>query len=202
MAAVLAAESFETPSLVVFDVDHWEGRQSELYTFLTGLKKDGRPVVILAVNSPFVPVDLRGDRVHRIANLTHELSLDDVLGLGAHLNKYLRPFGKEREPHEWRRFWEAHRPDYLTTSFAHFWIALEFWLKGQLDLNQSIQSWLYDSFIHFDSQDDLRLLLLEIAALSVERQPLPEGLMPLSPTHRRPFSVLLEDDEQTSLLWH
>jgi hypothetical protein len=185
---------FEVPWLIVYDVSHWEGRDAELRSFLTGLTQEGRPVVILAVNTPFVPVDLsRSTRIKRIASLTHELTLQTALQLGEHLNKFLAPLGKERSEHEWRRFWEVHRPEHITASIAHFWIALEFWLRGQLDLNESIQSWLYKSFCAAEIADDVRVIVLEIAALSIERQPLPEGLMPLSPAHRRPYSWLLED---------
>lgn len=185
---------FETPWLIVFDVNHWEGRHAELRSFLTGLIQDGRPVVILCVSTPFVPVDLsRNSRVKQIASLTHELNLQEALLLGQHLNRFLAPLGKQRSEHEWTRFWEVHRPEHITTSIAHFWIALEFWLKGQLDLNESIQSWLYKSFRDAEIANDLRVIVLEIATLSIERQPLPEGLMPLSSAHRRPYSWLLED---------
>ncbi|MES2660848.1 MAG: hypothetical protein V4689_19640 [Verrucomicrobiota bacterium] len=185
---------FETPWLIVFDVNHWEGRDAELRSFLTGLTQDGRPVVVMCVSTPFVPADLtRNSRVKQITSLSHELNLQEALLLGQHLNKFLTPLGKQRSEHEWTGFWEAHRPEYITTSIANFWIALEFWLKGQLDLNESIQSWLYKSFRDAEIADDLRVIVLEIAALSIERQPLPEGLMPLSPVHRRPYSWLLED---------
>jgi uncharacterized protein YfkK (UPF0435 family) len=186
-------DAFEVPWLIVFDVSHWEGKNLELRNFLTALVRDGRPVVILAVTSPFVPADLgKNSRVKQVASLTHELNLEEALQLGQHLNKFLRPLGQDRTDHQWRQFWEAHRPNHITSSIAHFWIALEFWLKGQLDLSQSIQSWLYTSFRNADIPDDLRLLLLEIATLSIERQPLPEGLMPLSPQHQYPYSALLD----------
>jgi hypothetical protein len=191
-------EAFEVPWLVAFDVNHWEGRNAELRNFSTSLARDGRPVVILAVSSPFVPADLgKGSRVKHIASLTHELDLNEALQLGQHLNKFLRPFGQDRTDYQWRQFWEAHRPNHITSSIAHFWIALEFWLKGQLDLNQSIQSWLYSSFLNASIPDDVRVVILEIAALSIERQPLPEGLLPLSPKHQHPYSVLLDNARTT-----
>ena len=192
--AAEGSEVFEVPWLIVFDVSHWEGKNQELRGFLASLIKDGRPAILLAVGSPFVPADLgRSSRIKQLVSLTHELDLEQALQLGNHLNKFLRPFGKDRSEYQWQQFWEAHKPDYIRSSIAHFWIALEFWLKGQLDLNQSIQSWLYDSFRSANIPDDVRLILLEIASLSIERQPLPEGLMPLTPTHQQPYSVLLEN---------
>ncbi|HEY6152844.1 MAG TPA: hypothetical protein VIW07_03800 [Candidatus Udaeobacter sp.] len=191
-------EGFEVPWLIVFDVTHWEGRHTELRTFLKDLTNDGRPAVLLVVNSPFVPAELgRDSRIQQIAWLTHELSLPEAIRLGRHLNRFLEPLGKQKSESDWRRFWEVHRPDHITSSIAHFWIALEFWLKGQLDLGESIQGWLYNSFREAKIDDDVRVLLLEIAALSIERQPMPEGVMPLSPKHRRPYSWLLEDVRST-----
>jgi tetratricopeptide (TPR) repeat protein len=188
------ADAFEAPWLVVFDVGHWQGRHLELRNFVKALRHDGRPVVVLAVTSPYVPADFSRDfRIKQIGWVRHELTLAEALQLGEHLNRFLRPFGKQRTENQWRGFWEAHRPDHITASIAHFWIALEFWLKGQVDLNQSIQSWLYHSFQVSDMPDDVRLLLLEIAALTVERQPLPEGLMPLCPSQQRPYSFVLEE---------
>jgi len=188
-----AARAFEVPWLIVFDVSHWEAKYDELRNFLKALTKEGRPVVIMAVNSPFVPAELSSNsRIRRLANVTYDLSLQDALKLGVHLNKFLRTYGQAKTPHQWQSFWEAHRPQEITASVAHFWIALEFWLKGQLDITQSIQAWLYNSFTAATLSDEARILILEIAALSVERQPLPEGLMPPTPKEQIPFSVLLE----------
>ena len=188
------SDQFEVPWLVVFDVNHWDGKQAELRTFMKALTGDRRPVVILVINGPFVPADFsRTGRIEQIASLTHELTLPEAQQLGEHLNKFLRQFGEERSAAEWRHFWEAHRPDNINVGVAHFWIALEFWIKRQFDLSQSIQSWLYGSFRKTKMDDDLRLLLLEIAALTIERQPLPEGLMPSSPKHKYPYSALLEE---------
>ncbi|EEF62494.1 hypothetical protein [Pedosphaera parvula] len=187
-------EAFETPWLIVFDVAHWEGRSSELRAFLATLTFRARPVVILTISGPEVPFDLsRGSRLRQLSYIKHELEIREALNLGKHLNKFLRKIGREKTENEWRGFWENHRPDHITSSIAHFWIALGFWLKGQLDMEQSIQNWLYASFRDEEIDNDTRLILLEIAALSIERQPLPEGLMPPSPSQRYPYSVLLED---------
>lgn len=183
----------ERPWLVVFDVEHWEGREHELRTFITSLRSDGRPVVVLVVAQPNVSADLGKNSLSRhIARLTHEMELDGVLSLGDHLNKFLRVHGRERRPHEWQSFWENHRPNYFERRVAHFWIALEFWLKGQIDINQSVQQWLYNSYKEANIDKTIRALILEIAALSIERQPYPEDLIPLSREHSQPLSILLE----------
>ncbi len=187
-------EEHETPWLIVYDVGHWEGRSLELSGFIKGLIASGRPAVMLVVNTASVPLDLtKQSRTRHIVRLTHELSLEQALELGRHLNRFLKPLNKERSPAEWQTFWERHHPQDITVNIAHFWIALEFWLKGHLDLNQSIQSWLYDSFRDASIPDDVRRTLLEVAALTIELQPLPEALLPLPAAHKYPYSVLLED---------
>jgi hypothetical protein len=183
----------ETPWLVVFDVAHWEGREIELRHFLNALKSDGRSVVILVVKSPNSAADLgKSAGYKQLAYLTHEMEESEAVQLGEHLNKYLRVHGREHSSAEWRSFWEAHRPDYLTHRVAHFWVALDFWLKGQLGFAQSLQQWLYDSFKSAAISNELRVVVLEIAALSIERQPIPEGLIPLLKEERLPATYLLE----------
>ena len=187
-------ETFETPWLIVFDVAHWEGRVAELRAFLATLTFRARPVVILTISGPDIPFDQsRGSRLRQLGYLKHELEIREALTLGTHLNKFLRKLSREKTENEWRAFWENHKPDHITSGIAHFWIALGFWLKGQLDMEQSIQNWLYASFRNAEIEDDVRLILLEIAALSIERQPLPEALMPPSPTQRYPYSVVIEE---------
>ncbi len=200
-----AAEPFEVPWLIVFDVEHWRGRESELRVFARDLARRGRPAVVLVVTSPRVHEELRVGGRPPIAVLTHEMSMEDAHDLGEHLNRFLAPYGRAKSAAEWLGFWENHRP-YMNTDIAAFWIALEFWLKRHLDLGASIQSWLYRQFKEGRPQgdggsassgpglsDDLRKLVLEIAALSIERMPLPEGLMPSPPADQFPYSVQLED---------
>jgi hypothetical protein len=185
-------DSQEVPWLIVFDVQHWDGREAELRNFMAELTRSGRPVVILAVTGPEVSEELRNSaRSEQLEVLSHELDQDEALDLGKHLNRFLKPLGKEKADSEWLRFFETHRPN-MSTSVASFWIALEFWLKGHLDLSESIQSWLYRQFKGLDASDDLRCLLLEIAALSIERQPLPEGLMAAVQGEGFPLSLVLE----------
>jgi len=200
-----AAEPFEVPWLIVFDVEHWRGREQELRLFVRDLARRGRPAVVLTVTPPRVHEELRVGGRPPIGVLTHEISMEDAQNLGQHLNRFLTPYGRAKSAAEWRNFWENHRP-YIGTDIAAFWIALEFWLKRRVDLGESIQSWLYRQFkedrLQGDADsawagralsDDLRRLLLEIAALSIERMPLPEGLMASPPADQFPYSVQLED---------
>lgn len=184
----------ECPWVLVFDVEHWDGRESELRTFVNALHKEGRPVVVVRVCPPTISADLGKNSVNKqLSFLTHEIPLEEALALGRHLNRFLGVHGQQRSDHDWQSFWEAHRPSIIQRKSANFWIALQFWLRGLIDMTQSLQKWIYESFQKADMSDELRLIVLEIAALSVERQPLPEGLIPLSKTSPRPHSILLDD---------
>lgn len=199
------AEPFEVPWLIVFDVEHWRGRESDLRAFVRDLTRRGRPAVVLAVSPPRLHEELRTVGRNPIAVLTHEISMADALSLGRHLNHFLAPYGRGKTDADWQAFWELHRP-YLDTDIAAFWIALEFWLKRHLDLGESIQTWLYRQFKEgevrgdrgiapgaFNLSNALRALILEIAALSIERMPLPESLMSAPPPDQLPYSLQLED---------
>jgi hypothetical protein len=187
-----AAKGTETPWLVVFDAAHWAGKEAELRHFTSHLIRRGRPVVVLAVTSEQLDERLLNTlRAEPIAVLSHQMDRDDAVALGAHLNRFLAPRGRTKSPGEWTTFWEAHRPG-LDTPIASFWIALEFWLKGFLDLGQSIQEWIYSQFQKLQDAD-LRTMILEIAALTVERHPFPEELMPAAGGFSLPYSVQLDD---------
>jgi hypothetical protein len=180
----------ETPWLLVFDVVHWRGREEHLHSFLAELERSGRPaVVLLVVNEVREKLIRAGGRV--VTSLLHEITQEEALDLGRHLNLFLGPRQRAKSESEWLRFYAEHSP-FAMAGVASFWIALEFWLKRQLDLGESIQSWLYRQFKDAELTDDVRRLLLEIAALSVERQPLPEGLFPPS-QGRIPHALVLED---------
>lgn len=184
----------EIPWFIVFDVHHWIGRQGEVLTFLKALIRAGRSAVILIVTGPDLGDELHNSpSVRRLEELNHELSQKDVLSLGRHLNRFLKPLGKERTESEWIGFWEKHRPPSLETQVSSFWIALEFWLKGQLDISETIHEWLRRQFSTADIADDARIILLEIASLSIERQPYPEALLPASPPGNYPYSYTLDE---------
>ena len=48
---------YEAPWLIVFDRDHWEGRDGELGQFLRSLEQSGRPACILVVTGPLAGLD-------------------------------------------------------------------------------------------------------------------------------------------------
>lgn len=184
----------ETPWLLVFDVQHWDGHHAEIPVLAKALSRSGRPAVLLVVTGPDIGDELTNSpEVKVIERLTHELTEPEALALGDHLNRYLKPFGKEKSESQWRYFWEKHRPLDMQTEIASFWITLEFWLKGQLDLSESVQEWVARHFKEADLTDDVRRLLLAIAALSIERQPYPQALIPPSPDGQFPYSVVLDD---------
>ena len=170
-------EDWEPTWLVVFDQHHWEGRETLLLPFLNELTRSGRRVICLLVTSDIVPEVLDSiPNVTRLPSLTHDISLDESLDLGRHLNFFLKPHGRDKSEEEWTSFWRRHSPT-LDLPIASFWIALEFWLRGLVDLSTSIQSWLLKQFIDAPLSVDARQAILEVAALTIERRPLPEMLM-------------------------
>jgi hypothetical protein len=182
---------YEVPWLIVFDRLHWEGRSAELRQFLSGLKRAGRAVCVLVVTGPMVDMDFL-DPVHfsQLADLSHEVSQRDVQTLGRHLNRFLAAHGSVRSDAEWLRFYHdtALSED---SGIAAFWVVLSFWLQRQFDLTETIQAWLYRQFRENVRDPDLRRTILDIAALSTERRPTPEVLLPLG--KKWPVSQQLED---------
>jgi hypothetical protein len=169
---------YETPWLLAFDRQHWQGRENELRQFLREMERSGRPVCILIVTGPYVPTDFY-DEHHflNLANLSHQISLDAAMKLGAHLNPFLAPHGATRSENEWRRFYEASAVQ-AEKGIAAFWIALSFWVQRQFNMQETIQSWIYRQFKERLHDDQVRGAILDIAALSTERYPLPEILLP------------------------
>ena len=183
---------YETPWVIVFDNLHWQHRDSELARFRNELHKQGRPVCIVVVTSPILGLSFFNTSVfRRISELNHTLTLDEARGLGRHLNKFLRVYGKERSESQWDRFYETHTVRYLE-GISAFWVTLSFWIQGQYDLSESIQQWMYRSFKEHASDRVVQDAILEISALSSERVPLPDALLPES-RGRWPVSHLLED---------
>lgn len=185
----------DIPWLVVFDVQHWQSREQDLLAFMRALGSEGRTAIILTVVDSPVPEILQ--KCTNIAGdtLTHELGRDQALELGQHLNGFLQKFKKDRSPEEWESFWNSHTPRVgsFGASTASFWIALDFWLKRQLDLGQSIQSWLFDQFRTANLSPGVRRLLLQIASFSIERLGLPQALLPTAPPGEYPYSHTLSE---------
>ena len=186
-------EQTEIPWLIVFDRDQWDGQEHAIGGFWSEIKRSGRPVVILKVLSNIIPPEFYNiPKTEEICTLSHELSKNDIVSLGNHLNKYLKPFGEAKSESDWIRFWEEHKPD-IDTGIAAFWVILEFWLKGLVNFGESIPAWMVSQFKHSSLSDESRIILLEIAALAAERRAIPEQLLPLPKLEKQPLSVLLEN---------
>ena len=183
---------YETPWVIVFDRLHWENRDSELLRFRNQLEKQGRPVCILIVTGPMRSLSyFTSSAFKEIAELSHSLDQNDARELGKHLNRFLRVYGKERQEWQWNQFYQNHTVRYIEGTAA-FWVTLSFWIQGQYDLSESIQQWMYREFKEKTDDSTIRNAIFEIAALSSERLPLPDGLLPAS-EGSWPVSQLLED---------
>jgi hypothetical protein len=183
---------YETPWLLVFDSVHWQDRDSELARFQRELEKAGRPVCILVVTSTVLGLSFHNRAVFKeVAELNHAIDQGQALQLGRHLNRFLQVYGKQRTETQWRVFHNEHSVRSLEGAAA-FWVTLSFWIQGQYDLTDSIQEWMYRSFKANTDDLTLRIAVLEIAALSSERLPLPEDFLP-PPSGPWPVSQLLED---------
>lgn len=183
---------YETPWLLVFDRIHWEFRDTELRRFLQELEQAGRPTCILVVTGPQKSLAYFDEtRFKQLAELNHMLDQQETLKLGRHLNRFLRKYGKERPDWQWRNFQEAHSVRYLE-GLAAFWVTLAFWLQAQYDLNDSIQDWVYRAFKNGADTPEVKKALLQIAALSSERLPMPESLIEQG-SSAWPVPLLLDD---------
>ena len=160
-------DEYEPTWLLVYDVAHWEGRENTIRHFLNELARSGRKVACIIVTPDVVPDALEsGPQIQRLPTLTHELSLEEALALGRHLNLFLKQHGREKSETDWKMFWQQHSPS-IDVPIASFWIALEFWLKGLVDLSTSIQAWLLKQFVEAPLSSDARGVILEIATLTI-----------------------------------
>jgi hypothetical protein len=183
---------YETPWVVVFDGVHWQDRDSELARFHRELEKSGRPVCILVVTSTVLGLSFHNGAVFKeLAELNHAIDQGQALQLGRHLKRFLQVYGKSRTDSQWRAFHSEHGVRSLEGAAA-FWVTLSFWIQGQYDLSESIQEWMYRSFKANTDDTTIQTAVLEIAALSSERLPLPEAFLP-PPLGPWPVSHLLED---------
>ncbi|QDT84770.1 hypothetical protein [Gimesia chilikensis] len=185
----------ETSVLLSFDTQHWYGREDEIVGFLKELKRAGRSVVILLVTNDLGAAKLPSEVSRSLdTQLLHEIDEKDAIDLGNHLNHFLESKGRSRSEEEWRRFHNSHKPaigDFASAGIS-FWIALEFWLKRQIELGETIQNWIYSQFINAGFSPELKCLIFEIAALTIERVGLPEELLPTLTESSLPSSILLE----------
>ena len=187
---------YEPPWLIVFDSLHWQFRDNELVTFRNEMVKSGRPVCVLVVTDSALSRSFYNPSIFmKVSELNHALDLDEAHQLGHHLNQFLRIYGKQRQAWQWEKFYQDHTVRYLEGTSA-FWVTLSFWIQGQFDLSESIQQWIYRSFKEKVTNQILQEAILEIAALSSERLPIPEGLLPAS-RGEWPLSVQLDDLRST-----
>lgn len=185
------AHIYEVPWLIIFDRQQWEGREEGIVSFARDIKSAGRRACIIVVTGPILPLAMYDSRrFDRLTHLTHEISEEDALSLGRHLNRYLARNGKVRSESEWRNFLQKSTVDRVQ-GMAAFWIVLSFWLQRQFDLRETIQGWVYRQFREKVTDPDLRRAIIDIAAMSTERQVLPERLLPTS--NDWPISAKLRD---------
>ena len=183
---------YEAPWLIVFDTMHWQHRDAELVRFRNEFKESGRPVCILLVTGTVIGLPFYTNAIFKkLAELGHAIDKEESLTLGRHLNRFLRLYNKQKSDSDWDRFYEEHTVRYLEGTAA-FWVTLSFWIQGQFDLSESIQEWMYRAFKFNTPDNTMRAAILEVAALSSERLPLPESLLPPS-AGEWPISQLLED---------
>lgn len=187
------SKKYETPWVIVFDAIHWNSRSKELEQFRNEIIKSGRPVCILMVTDTIMKLPFLNSSVFKsIAELNHAITSDEAKDLGTHLNKYLKVYGKERSDFQWERFHNEHSIR-LVEGLTAFWVTLSFWIQGQYDLSESIQEWIYRNFKEKVKEIDQKIAILEIAALSSEREPTPVKLLTTSEGNW-PVSLKLEDD--------
>lgn len=186
---------YETPWVIVFDRAHFDRREGELRHFLNELTRSGRPTILLSVTGPTKPLEFYDTIAQEVAAPSHFLDARDVESLGRHLNIFLRVFNKARPPETWSQFYRDHGVAQMH-GVAAFWIALSFWLRMSRDLTGSIQDWVYTAFLEQSGSTAVRGALVEIAALSSERLPMSEGLLPPS-DNQWPLALRLEDNRKS-----
>ncbi|WP_124479405.1 hypothetical protein [Burkholderia stagnalis] len=184
--------------LIVLDVQHSGRGADDLQRLCAEFSRSGRRVAILKISRSQAPLSLPDAISHEeIAFVGHDLETNDVTELGAHLNTFLRYVDRAKTADEWQNFWRAHAPD-IDVGFASFWVALEFWLAGYLDLGESIQSWLLRQFKNLPAEPQVKKALLEVAAFSIERRATPERLLGDLEVPRLPWSVVLESARENA----
>ena len=186
----LDSDRREIPWVIVFDRLHWDHREADIRRFRDEMQRQGRPVAVLVVSGPMRDA-FDTAVVREIGELDPTLDREQARHLGQHLNRFLSVHGKDRTEWQWDQFYQQHSVRHLE-GVVSFWVALSFWIRGQYDLSESIQEWVYRSFRDHAKNASVRDAVLEIAAMAVERLPLPEALLP-DARGEWPVSVLLND---------
>ena len=178
----------EIPWLIVFDVE--QSRSENVLAWYRELTESGRSVVLLCVMGSEVPPDFRRPFCHWCDKLSHGITQDEAVELGRHLNRFLKSLKRDRSEHDWREFWEKNAPD--IGSMVSFWVALSFWLRGLLDLNESLSERLHQQVrlavgllpvgnasvaAPAKVSPSVLLAILEVASISLERDLVPESCL-------------------------
>ncbi|EIA1618867.1 hypothetical protein K6809_002501 [Vibrio parahaemolyticus] len=188
----IRSELYEPIWLLVFDVHVWRGKEDALATFLSDLDKSGRKAVCLIASGEDIPSKMISNRVAvKLQPIRHEIEMDEAVRLGLHLNNYLQYFGRKKTEAEWQNFWRNHAPN-IDTPMASFWIALEFWIGGKFEISGTIQSWLIQQFEMAELSVEARLILCEIATLSLDKHVYPEALSGMQELDHIPLGIRLE----------
>lgn len=181
-----------TPWVLVFDTPHWENRTFELTKFCKKIVEGGSAVYVMILMDERCENEVRKNKFYKkIGILNHSKTEDEVRDLGRHLNKYLKLYGKDKSQTEWSNFYINHTTKYLK-DMAMFWVALSFWVQGQVDLGESLQQRLYKRFDDKVDDQDLARCVLKIAAMSILKRPVPASLLG-GESGRFPISSRLTD---------
>ena len=194
--AIAATRRYEPPWIIVYDQVHWQHHAAELLRFKNVLRSRRRAACIVVVCGPRRSTTLLSADCKNIGDLAHALSEDDAVQLGRHLNRFLAPHGRARTELQWRQFYRDHSAEGVD-GMAAFWVVLSFWLTRQFDLSDTLQAVLYRSFTESARRKDLQKAILYIAAMSIERIPVPHDLLPRSDDDWPIYQHL--EDERTSL---
>lgn len=169
---------YETPCVIVFDENHWDGKDDDLLSFAREIERSGRRVCIVVAAGLYPGMSILGERkCVELANLSHSVPSDQAVLLGQHLNRFLAPHSTARSEAEWRGFFSSTAVA-NDQGIAAFWIVLSFWLQRQIDLGETIQSRVYRQFNDVVTEESLRTAILRIAAFSTVRTPFPDALLP------------------------
>lgn len=169
---------YATPCVIVFDENHWDGKDDELLGFAREIERSGRRVCIVVAVGLYPGMRMLGERkCVELANLSHSVPSDQAVLLGSHLNRFLAPHSSARSEAEWRDFFSSTAVA-NDQGIAAFWIVLSFWLQRQIDLGETIQSQVYRQFNDVVTDEPLRTAILHIAAFSTVKSPYPDALLP------------------------
>ena len=169
---------YETPWIIVFDRMHWEFRDSELRRFRNELEKQGRPVCMLVVTGPIRGMSYFDTSVFKqISELNHTLNSRG----SAPTWTATKPVPARVRQGTSRLAMETLlRGSYGPLLGKRVRVILGYISSSEFKVNtiylESIQQWMYRTFMEKTKDGVIRDAILEIAAMSSEHLPLPVGL--------------------------